>query len=1049
MREILAGVRANDFKDKKTIAQTSGKTGELHQSVKDQIEKIDVRRQNVIELKTPSEFFAAHESAEKTFYQKTKTETANLRLELEEIRGKETPGDKAKETELKKQLTELRELKPLFAFKLENSPEIIVGRASKSSMDERAFVSSYINFQLKQPETRLRHASGRFRIYAARLEGAENRSEVIKQSSDIRAENAALGLKWKDLKTSEKEKQPRPLTNREMQYLFTETSPVHYTPEMTVARLAYAHSGASRRQMTEALLKGEIKPSAEAGKLIESLETRLHRRELKDSILATKHFFESLKIPNENLKYKNSFDHLEIYRLLPPPERDFVYAKTTQQKENLEYRLACKQQELIRSDRRSRDESPKLEQSPAEKSFHLLSGFNQARILGERIETSPFTSSEISERDFRAANIILQNQPPEKVSSLGQQLKQSESVEDKKVGEILESFSKAEITKSSDKTIIEIKLPENALVSAETYQELLERFYPDSKSENDKFKFSSFSDKTLSNARIEGQNASLKNLQTELKSNFYRADAPTVQVFQTERALAEDLSRIERMQQAARAARTENTRILEKYASRAALKTEHQKKLAPPLAEQKQIVKAALVISSKDANLTTENSVNRQFFASVQAEITVTDFQKFAANEKVSYENQIAIRQAFSEATAKENILEEAKIKPATIRTGEKLAEVYFKTQQTEEMRLLTVAARTAFEKDAAQNLEGKTIGDLVVQTEKDQIRVESANAARIALEPEYKNFEEKGYNEQALNLADAIEKAHDLSKAGAPPSEIAEAFEIAENEKTVLLEANKGQKSEDKPFSLRLYEAEIKRAEKELRSKNLEAKILAGVDYSESALTLNLDKIFSAPEREQMKIEAAEIAKSRLEPKELDADHRKISNDAGRQALKTFKQLEQAHNIFQLSGDSAKIREAFSRLDSEAATLNKFRQDYDRSEKLALLRDGVKSDLVDLLRKNQNINIGELQAQTGEILRQNFVRTGAAGFAQSEKQTEILSREISGQIESKQTEAAKEKASLSNRAPLIAERGTAHEKQFDVHAARDQKAKESFVLTR
>ena len=139
---------------------------------------------------------------------------------------------------------------------------------------------------------------------------------------------------------------PRPLTSKEMQFLFTESSPAHYTGEMTAARLSYAHTGASRRAMTESLLKGEIKPSPEADKLIESLESRLQRREIKDSLLATKHFFESVKTPNELLKYKNNFDHREIYQKLPPQEKDFVYARATQQKENLEYQLVFKKQQL-------------------------------------------------------------------------------------------------------------------------------------------------------------------------------------------------------------------------------------------------------------------------------------------------------------------------------------------------------------------------------------------------------------------------------------------------------------------------------------------------------------------------------------------------------------------------------------------------------------------------------------------------------------------------------------------------------------------------------
>lgn len=1050
-REIIAGVRENDFKGKTTVAKASGKNGELNETVKTQMEKIDVRRQNVITLGSPSEFVTAYETAEKTFYQKTKTETADLRLRLAETsEAKENSVAKESENALKKQLNELRNLKPSFAFKLENSNEIIIGQASTTSLEERAFVTSYVNFQLKQPETRFRHENERYRISAAKLEAAGSRDEVIKAASNIRAENAALGLKWKDLSADERAKQPRPLTDREMRFLFTETSPAHYNGEMTVARLSFAHSGESRRQSTESLLRGEIKPSAEAQKLIDSLEARLERRELKDSISATKHFFESLKTPNENLKYKNGFDHQEIYRKLPPQEKDFVYARATSQRENLEYRLAFKQHELIKgNDFKRGGEQPKLEQSGAEKSFHLLSRFNQARILGERVETSPLHSKEISERDFRAAAVVLQNQPGEKISALGQELKQSGRVEDKKNGEILETFSKAGFTKSGDKTIVEIKLPEKALLEAETYKELLERFYPNDKSENDKFKFSSFHEKTIEAARIKAQDETLENKRAEIGNNIYAGDARATQIFQTERALIEDLSNVAELQRAARDARDENTRILEKYASRTWFKMEKQQSVVPHREDQKQIVETALHLSPL-ANHLAAHPTNQRFFEAVQTEIAVSDFQKFGANEKIIHANQADIRKTFSEIAAKEIILEESRIKPSEIRADEKLQDVYFKTQQAEENRLLTGAARTLFEQNETQNLEGKSIVDLISEPQKNEIKIEAADQARIALEPEYKNFEEKEYNEQALKLADAIEKAHELNKAGASLGEVTQAFEIAENEKTVLLEADSGvKKVEDKPLSLRLYEAEIGRAEKELWTKNLGAKLLAGVSYSESELTLNLDKIFSAEEREQIKIEAAEIAKARLEPKELDADHRKIPTEAGRQALTTFKQLEQAHNVFQFSNDSAKIHEAFFKLDREAAMLNQFRQNYDKNEKLALAREGVKTDLIDLLKKNQNLKGGELMMQTSEILRQNFTKVGFYNSAGIERQTEILSREISEKIEAKQNKATKENSVLHSRFPQTTERNSPLDKPAPVHAAREQNAKESFVLTR
>src|SRR5690606_32276046 len=85
--------------------------------------------------------------------------------------------------------------------------------------------------------------------------------------------------------------------------------------------------------------RGEISPGPEAAQLIESLESRLGRRQLKDSVSATKHFLQSLKTPNAELRYKNEFDHSEIYGKLPPAERDFVYQRAVLQKESLETRL--------------------------------------------------------------------------------------------------------------------------------------------------------------------------------------------------------------------------------------------------------------------------------------------------------------------------------------------------------------------------------------------------------------------------------------------------------------------------------------------------------------------------------------------------------------------------------------------------------------------------------------------------------------------------------------------------------------------------------------
>jgi len=214
------------------------------------------------------------------------------------------------------------------------------GSAEKqSAIDDLRFASAYIERQLKHTESRLRHFNARYRNYAAMLDTATSRDQVMEAASTIRLENAKVGFQWKTLAETERANTARPLSSKEMQFLFTEVSPSHYTSEMTAAKLSYMSVGSDTRTKTEALLRGEISPGPEAAQLIESLESRLGRRQLKDSVSATKHFLQSLKTPNAELRYKNEFDHSEIYRKLPPAERDFVYQRAVLQKESLEIRL--------------------------------------------------------------------------------------------------------------------------------------------------------------------------------------------------------------------------------------------------------------------------------------------------------------------------------------------------------------------------------------------------------------------------------------------------------------------------------------------------------------------------------------------------------------------------------------------------------------------------------------------------------------------------------------------------------------------------------------
>lgn len=879
--------------------KSGGKGAETNQSLEQQIAKIDLRRQNIIELKSSGEFLLAEKEAINTFYRQQKVETGNLLTKIDEVRSKSS-GDKSEEAALKKELNQIKEAKPNFAFKLENSAEIVVGQPSEQTVNDRNFISSYVSYQLKQPETRLRFENERYRIYAAKLEFAATREDLMKSASEIRSENAALGMKWKDFNDAEKTKLPRPLSNKEMQFLFTESSPAHYTNEMTAVRLSYAHSGVSRRAMTESLLKSEIKPSPEAQKLVESLESRLQRRELEDSLLATKHFFESIKTPNKELKHKNNFDHREIYQKLPPQEKDFVYARATQQKENLEYRIAFKKQQIERKEEINRIEQPKLEMSQAEKSFHLQSGFYQGRILGAKIETAALVQKEISERDVSAIGILLNNQPLEKLENIAQEFQKGENPENKKIGEIVQTFARAEVSKAQDKTFVSIKLPANGLVSVETYRELFEKLYPDDKRESAKYKFEHIGESQVSRALQKGQDEAVNNFREEVKVYSEQKDA-SLNLSETEKAIQAKLDKIAQFQTVARNAVRENKGILQKYVARTNAKMQTQKTEIPFPNYQKELVKLAL--GGKSSNFIS-NKANDQFLRAVQKEITISDAHKFTKNESVLSEMKANIKSEFSGISKDLKVLEESKLQSIkTLSSGEKTQNI------------------------SAQNINEKLI--------------------------------------------------------------------------------------ENKPFTLRIFEKELEKAEKQLIGVSLKEKISANSDF-EKEKNFNPTSVFSTQERASIKERAFEKVKEKLEPKELGADNRKISPEASQQAFLTYKQLERASNLLQTSGDKSKITEAFSKLDREAANLNKIRQDYNRNEKMAVLREGIKTDLVDWFKKNTDAKQNISEGQIGKILMQNLKQSDFKQFKHDPAQISVLSRQITEKIEAKQILATKDKG-ISN----------------------------------
>lgn len=891
-----------------TPAQVSEKELKTSDSLDRQLAKIDLGRQNIIELKKPTEYLQAEKEAIKTFYRRQKQEIGLLLTKIDEVR-EEHSGTSEKEAEivLKKQLNQTREAQPNFAFKLENSAEIVIGHPSEETIEKRNFISSYLSYQLAKPETRLRYENERYRLYAAHLESAATRDDVMKISSEIRAENAGLGLGWKDLKNEEKENLPRPLTRREMQFLFTESSPAHYTGEMTAVRLSFAHSGVSRRAITESLLKGEIAPSPEARKLIESLESRLHRRDLKDSLLATKHFHLSVKNPNESLKHKNDFDHREIYQKLPPQEKDFVYQKASQQKENLEYQLAFKTKQLKTLDQISLAEQSKTKISPLERSFHLYSLFHQALVLGDRIDSKPLVRSEIKSRDVKAAAILLMNQSAEKLENLADELNKSENAEKKKIGEVVRIFSRAEIFKDENKTTISIKLPEKALVSRETYRELLERFYPHEERENEKYKFENLNEKEKTSAREKGQDETLKNFRDEIESNIYRKDV-SIKVDQIAAAVTEKLDKIARFQTEARNARAENESLTLKYAARVTAKMQRQKRQVPSALHQQKIVSSALNMTAPNL---ISNKIHSRFFQAVQQEITLTDFEKFAGNEKLLNEAKASIKNEFAEISESLQVLAEAKLPAAKnvelnpqdqnhanmaphreTTAGKPLSlSIFEKELEKAERELIRQGLKGKFSQDIdlEKNFDPNTVFS---NAERTAIKSAALEIVKEKLEPKELNLNNRKISPEASRQAfvtyKQLERAAQIFQTGEDQSKITDAFFKLDDEASKLNQIRQNDHHQEKIGLLRdgikTDLADFFKKNQALKPDNFEAEI-------NRILLNNLSKsdfVKPGEDGKQVSILSRQIAE-KLEAKQilalkdqgLSADSREAANSA------------------------------------------------------------------------------------------------------------------------------------------------------------------------
>jgi hypothetical protein len=81
----------------------------------------------------------------------------------------------------------------------------------------------------------------------------------------------------------------------------------------------------------------------------------------------------------------------------------------------------------------------------------------------------------------------------------------------------------------------------------------------------------------------------------------------------------------------------------------------------------------------------------------------------------------------------------------------------------------------------------------------------------------------------------------------------------------------------------------------------------------------------------------------------------------------------------------------------------------------MAILRDGIKTDLMDWLKKNPDKQQNNFEGQINKILVSNLSKADFVKLGEDGKQVNILSRQIAEKIEAKQIFALKDKEISAN----------------------------------
>jgi hypothetical protein len=209
------------------------------------------------------------------------------------------------------------------------------GREITGASEERElelnFARDYVSYRQLDDTTRKLNEHRLFREYNARLGGALSASELLATIKEIRQDNYARAQhpeRYRDERDAARrqgEQARRPLTEREMQQLFLDLTPAHFTEEMRAALLNHSGTARDKAERIKGLENGSLAPSASLRLLLAEF-ARTRSEDLARFGRNIRSFLaDYLNPPAPNRLRFSAYNLYGLREKLSPAERDYFF----------------------------------------------------------------------------------------------------------------------------------------------------------------------------------------------------------------------------------------------------------------------------------------------------------------------------------------------------------------------------------------------------------------------------------------------------------------------------------------------------------------------------------------------------------------------------------------------------------------------------------------------------------------------------------------------------------------------------------------------------